>query len=134
MNNWSITGNLGQDCRTNNVSGTAVANFSVAVKAGFGEKAQTIWVDCALWGKRAESGLIQYLTKGQQVGVTGELSTETGKDGKTYLKLRCNEVDLLGGKSDAEQQTPAPQKQAIAAPYLHATPDPVDDFDSDIPF
>lgn len=134
MNNWSITGNLGQDCRTNNVSGTAVANFSVAVKAGFGEKSQTIWVDCALWGKRAESGLIQYLKKGQQVGVTGELSTETGNDGKTYLKLRCNEVDLIGGKSEGVQQAPAPQRQQPAPAPGGPGPDPVDDFDSSIPF
>ena len=129
MNNWSITGNLGQDCRTNDVNGTAVANFSVAVKAGFGEKAQTLWVDCALWGKRAEGGLIQYLVKGQQVGVTGELSTETGKDGKTYLKVRCSEVDLLGGKASDVPSQPAPATSQPAP--TGQMPEPIDDFDDD---
>ena len=54
MNLFALTGNLGKDCRTNNVNGTAVCNFPVAVKSGYGDKEQTIWLDCALWGKRAE--------------------------------------------------------------------------------
>lgn len=132
MNVFSATGNLGQDCRTNEVSGTAVVNFSVAVKSGFGDKEQTLWIDCAQWGKAAEGKLPDYLVKGQQVAVSGELSTQE-KDGKTYLKLRCNSVSLVGGKSDAapaKSQAPASQPQATGSKM----PDPVDDFDDDIPF
>lgn len=99
MNVLSLTGNLGNDCRINQVSGTTVCNFSVAMKAGFGDKAQTIWVDCALWGKQAESRLPEFLKKGQQVAVTGELSTRE-HEGKTYLQVRCNSVDLVGGKQE----------------------------------
>ena len=87
MNNLCLTGNLGNDCRINQVSGTTVCNFSVAMKAGFGDRAQTIWVDCALWGKAAEGKLPEYLKKGQQVAVSGELSTRE-HEGKTYLQLR----------------------------------------------
>lgn len=99
MNLLALTGNLGNDCRVNQVSGTTVCNFSVAMKAGFGDKAQTIWVDCALWGKQAESRLPEFLKKGQQVAVTGEMSTRE-HEGKTYLQVRCNSVDLVGGKQD----------------------------------
>lgn len=131
MNLLALTGNLGQDCRTNNVNGTAVCNFSVAMKAGFGDKAKTIWIDCALWGKQAESRLAEFLTKGQQVAVTGELSTRE-HEGKTYLQLRCNSVDLIGKKDDS---TPAPSQPA---PQQPATPQPTPqgamDDDSDIPF
>lgn len=104
MNVLTATGNLGQDCKTNNVSGTAVCNFSVAMKSGFGDKAQTVWLDCSLWGKAAEGKLPEYLVKGQQVAVSGELSTFEADNGKTYLKLRCNSVDLVGGKSEGGQQ------------------------------
>lgn len=50
MNVFTFTGNLGRDCRTGNAGGTSVCNFSVAVKSGYGQNEQTIWVDCALWG------------------------------------------------------------------------------------
>jgi single-strand DNA-binding protein len=128
MNVLSLTGNLGQDCRVAEVSGTTVCNFSVAMKSGFGDRATTVWIDCALWGKAAEGKLPEYLTKGQGVAASGELST-SDKDGKTYLKLRCNSVDLVGGKSDS---SPAPS-QAAPAPKA-PSPAPADDFDDDIPF
>ena len=119
MNLFAFTGNIGGDVKVNNAGGTAVANFSVAVKAGYGDKAQTIWIACALWGKQAESKLIDYLVKGQGVAVSGELSTRD-HDGKTYLQVRVGTIDLVGsGKSEgasnsAPQQSrpqPAPQQQ-----------------------
>ena len=128
MNNFSFTGNLGKDCRTGNVSGSAVVNFAVAVKSGWGDKAQTLWIDCALWGKQAESRLSEYLLKGQQVAVSGELGSRE-HDGKTYLTCRVNSVDLVGGKSD----TPAPQQPAQATQAAPASSG-TSDFDDDIPF
>lgn len=132
MNVLSLTGNLGQDCRVGEAGGTAVCNFTVAVKSGFGKNEQTLWIDCAVWGKKAEGRLPEYLLKGQQVAVSGELGTQE-KDGKTYLKLRVNSIDLIGGKSDSapapsqpapQRQAPAPQ-QAMPADY---------DIDDQIPF
>lgn len=122
MNVLSLTGNIGQDCRKGNVGGTAVVNFSVAMKAGYGDKAQTVWVDCALWGKQAESRLPEYLVKGQQVAVSGELSTRE-HDGKTYLQLRVNSIDLIGKRDDSA--APAPQQQA---------PQQAANFEDDVPF
>ena len=133
MNVFSFTGNLGQDCRTNEVNGTAVCNFSVAVQAGFGQYEQTLWMDCALWGKQAESKLPQYLVKGQKVAVSGELSTQE-RDGKTYLKVRCNSVDLVGGKESGGGQSEPAQQQSQQAQKSEGMPEPVDDFDDDIPF
>lgn len=116
MNVFTFSGNLGNDCRTGNAGGQPVVNFSVACKSGYGEKAQTNWVDCALWGKRGES-LQQYLTKGQQVVVSGELGTRE-HDGKTYITCRVNEVSLVGGKQQsgnaAPTQQPAQRQQAPA--------------------
>jgi len=137
MNLFAFTGNIGGDVKVNNAGGTAVANFSVAVKAGYGDKAQTIWIACALWGKQAESKLVDYLVKGQGVAVSGELSTRE-HDGKTYLQVRVGTIDLVGGgKSEGgSSPSPRPQQQSRPAPQ-QAAPQPAPDFDSfddDIPF
>lgn len=127
MNVFSFTGNLGKDCRNGMAGSTAVCNFTVAVKSGWGDKAQTMWIDCAMFGKQAEGKLPGYLVKGQQVAVSGELGTRE-HEGKTYLTCRVTSVDLVGGKSDqaaapaAQKPQPAPQQAA----------DPFDDMD--VPF
>lgn len=123
----TVIGNLGADCRTNTVSGTAVCNFTVAGKSGFGDREQTLWFDCALWGKQAESKLVDYLKKGQLVAVSGELG-EKEHNGKTYHTLRVDKIRLCGGQSEAK-----PVQQAAQQPQQSA-PAPADDFDDDIPF
>ena len=129
MNVFSATGNLGKDCRKGNAGNTAVLNFSIGVKSGFGDKEQTLWLDCAIFGKQAESKLGDYLVKGQQVAVSGELGTRE-HESKTYLTLKVNSIDLVGGKKDGNsspaQQQSRPQQSQQAAPP--------DDFGSDIPF
>ena len=113
MNVLVVSGNIGKDAVKRDAGGTAVVGFSVAMKSGYGEKAQTIWLDCSLWGKQAESGLVQYLKKGQFVVLSGELGTRE-HEGKTYLTLRVNDV-TLGGKSEQsnqQPQQPQPQRQA----------------------
>lgn len=129
MNVFCFTGNLGNDCRIGSAGGTAVCNFSVAAKSGFGQNEQTIWIDCALWGKQAESRLPEYLLKGQQVAVSGELGTRE-HEGKTYITCRVTSVNLVGGKADG---APAPQQQA-ATVQQQAAAAPADDFEENIPF
>lgn len=109
MNVFTASGNIGRDAEVRNAGGTSVAGFSLAVKSGYGDKAQTVWVDCSLWGKQAESGLVQYLKKGQFVVVTGELGTRE-HEGKTYVTLRVNNV-TLGGKQDAQKTAQGQQPQ-----------------------
>ena len=112
MNVCTFTGNLGKDCRTANVGGTSVCNFTVAARSGYGDKEQTLWLDCALWGNRG-AALAQYLTKGQQVAVSGEIGTRE-HEGKTYLTLRVAEVTLVGGKQGGQsepQRKPEPQPE-----------------------
>jgi single-strand DNA-binding protein len=125
MNSYNFTGNLGKDCRRSATqSGTAVCGFTVAVKSGYGDKAQTLWIDCSLWGKKAEGGLPDYLLKGQQVAVSGELGTRE-HEGKTYLTCRVDNVDLIGKPS--ESRPPENPRQSEPAPIM-------DSFDDDIPF
>ena len=130
MNLFAFTGNIGGDVKVNNAGGTAVANFSVAVKAGYGDKAQTIWIACALWGKQAESKLVDYLVKGQGVAVSGELSTRE-HDGKTYLQVRVGTIDLVGGSKSEGGSQSAPQQ---SRPQQSQQAAPPDNFSDDIPF
>lgn len=127
LNVCTFTGNLGRDSTVKNVGGTAVCNFTVAGKSGFGDKEQTLWLDCALWGKQAESKLPQYLTKGAQVAVSGELGTRE-HEGKTYLTLRVSSISLVGGKREdgPAASQPVPVSGHPASGF--------DDFGSDIPF
>ena len=152
MNVFTASGNIGRDAEVRNAGGTSVAGFSLAVKSGYGDKAQTVWVDCSLWGKQAESGLVQYLKKGQFVVVTGELGTRE-HEGKTYVTLRVSNV-TLGGKQDMQksaqgqqpqqgyqqqpQQRPQQNSYAQASGGMQRPQQPpqggYQDFDQDIPF
>lgn len=133
MNNFNFTGNLGNDCRQGQAGQTAVVNFSVAVKSGYGQNEQTIWVDCALFGNRANA-LAPYLTKGQTVAVSGELGTRE-HNGKTYITCKVNDVTLVGGKpqQQGQQQQQAPQAWGQQQPAQQfANQQPVKD--DSIPF
>jgi single-strand DNA-binding protein len=110
MNVWSFTGRLGADAEVKQVRDSAVAEFRCAVASGYGDREQTTWVRCNLWGKRGES-LAPYLTKGQQVAVSGELTNreyERNDGGTGYsLEVRVNDLTLVGGKQTQKETPPA---------------------------
>lgn len=120
MNLLAFTGNLGKDAEVKYLAnGTPVCEFSVAMKSGYGDKEKTNWVRCALFGKRAEGQLPQYLLKGAQVAVTGELELQEweGQNGKgAALSVRVESIDLIGGKPQAQNNQSqggyAPQQQS----------------------
>jgi single-strand DNA-binding protein len=132
MNIAIFTGRLGKDATLNRISsGDPVCNFSVAVDVGTKQNPQTLWVECAVYGKRSES-LHQYLTKGKEVTVHGRvtLDTFTSRDGtpKSGMKLNVNEINFHGGRDAQTQQTQQPG--AAAAPAAAG----MDDMENDIPF
>lgn len=105
-------------------SGQAVLNVSVANNVGFGDKQQTVWLRVVLWGKRAEGSLKDYLKKGQQVFVSGELTMSefTGNDGvkKTSLELNATIIDLVGKRESApssDYNAPAPASNYTPQAY-----------------
>jgi len=140
-NVFSFTGRVGRDAEVRYIpSGAAVLNVNVAHDVGYGDRAQTIWVECAVWGKRAEGQLVTYLKKGQQVFVSGELSQSTYKanDGteKTKLVLNANILDLVGSNAPQSQAAPQSQHHTDRTPSPNAPPrDNFDEpFDGDMPF
>ena len=107
-NVFSFTGTVGRDAEVRYApSGLAVLSFTVANNIGFGDKQQTLWIQVTLFGKRAEGQLQNYLKKGQQVFVSGELTQREyqAKDGttKTSLDLNANIIDLIGRKNESGQ-------------------------------
>ena len=108
----TIIGNLGKDVELKDVNGKTVASFSVADKSGFGQNQQTNWYGVNIWDGLAKTNFVDYLKKGQQVMVTGELSTRE-YNGKTYLEIkRVYDIKLCGGQSQqSQQQQSAPQSQ-----------------------
>jgi single-strand DNA-binding protein len=123
----SFTGTVGRDAEVRyTASGQTVLNVAVANNIGFGDKQQTIWFRVALWGKRAEGSLKDYLKKGQQVFISGEMTQSefAGTDGvkKTTLEINANIIDLVGKRDTNVQpvqaqpvyQTPAQAYEEIA--------------------
>ncbi len=142
-NVFSFTGTVGADAEVRYAaSGMAVLNVRVANNIGFGDKQQTLWIRVALFGKRAEGQLQNYLKKGQQVFVSGELTQSEYKanDGtiKTSLELNANIIDLIGKRNESgqPQQTnqaygvreQTPTRQAVSHDNFDAP------YDDDIPF
>lgn len=108
MNNFNCTGNLGSDAEVKQAGQSTLCTFSLAVKSGFGDRAKTLWLRASIWGKQAEGRLPQFLSKGTEVAVSGELSLNewTNKDGqnKTTVEIRVVNIDLVGGMKEPVQR------------------------------
>lgn len=121
-------------------SGAAVLNVTVANNTGFGDKQKTLFIRCALFGKRAEGQLKDYLLKGQQVVVSGELSENEyqANDGATKksLELVANVIDLVGARKQDGHSAgqPAQQRPEQASPSKPRDNFDPEDFDDQIPF
>ena len=142
-NVFSFTGTIGRDAEVRYApSGMAILNVTVANNIGFGDKQQTLWIRVALFGKRAEGSLKDYLKKGQQVFVSGELSQNEyrANDGttKTSLELNANIIDLVGKRTEGGTSQQSYQDNSVreSAPARAASShDNFDEpYDDDIPF
>lgn len=112
MNNITVAGLLGRDSELRSLpDGTHVLTFSVADSQG--REKPTIWWNCQLFGKRAGT-LQQYLGKGQQVAVSGNVTEREwrDKDGqpRKSMDIRVNDV-ALQGRPQGEQREAAPARQ-----------------------
>jgi single-strand DNA-binding protein len=137
VNIFTFTGNLGRDAEVRYTqNGTAVCSFPVANTIRKGpDNEETVWVQCAIFGKRAESKLPQYLTKGTKVSISGQVSLNEWQDnnGNNRAALRCmvNELDLHGGGQQGQQPN---QQQGQPPQGGGGQPDFDQDFEDNIPF
>ncbi|MDD4956976.1 MAG: single-stranded DNA-binding protein [Candidatus Omnitrophica bacterium] len=109
LNKVFLMGNLTRDPEIRYIpSGTAVANFTVAVNRPYkdttGEKKDEVsFIRVVVWGKMAEI-CGEYLTKGRPVLVEGRLKSRTweAQDGqkRSSMDVVATSVQFLGGKGD----------------------------------
>lgn len=124
INKVIIVGNLGQDPDVRYMpNGGAVANFSLATSESWRDKQtgemreNTEWHRAVLFGKLAEVAG-EYLRKGAQVYVEGQLRTRNWQDDSGLTRYvteivvgQNGTMQMLGGRRDAGQaQNVAPQQ------------------------
>jgi single-strand DNA-binding protein len=158
VNKVIIVGNLGQDPEVRHMqNGSAVATLSIATSESWQDKAtgerreRTEWHRTVLFGKLAEVAG-EYLRKGSQVYIEGQLQTRKWQDQQTGQDKFTTEIvvqgysgvmQMLGSKQQdwgqpqqqQQQQQQQPQQQRFQqqqqAPQYNEPPPMSDD---DIPF
>lgn len=151
LNQCNFIGRLGRDLELRTFpSGDQVANGTLAVGSKWKDKQtgeakeSTEWVRLNFHGKSAEIAA-QYLRKGSQIFVTGEMRTrEWEQDGvKRYsTEIRVSNFQMLGQRPEGEGRAPSPapapaprQQQRAPAPAPRASSGSgFEDMDDSIPF
>jgi|SRR5687767_2012197 len=151
VNKVILVGNLGRDPETRYLpSGEAVTNISLATtdtwkdKASGEKKEATEWHRVSFFGRLAEIAG-EYLKKGSQIYVEGQLRTrkwqdKEGKDRYT-TEIRADTMQMLGSRAGAgeprEQREPMMEPKAPGDAKAAAAKKPAgkfDDMEDDIPF
>jgi len=139
INSVVLCGRVTRDAEVKYTSGgMAVSEISIAVNrySGKDKGEEVSFFEVNLWGKTAET-LVQYLTKGRQIVVQGELRQERWeKDGQKRSKVtvNVNQLQLVGGKDERAEQ---PKPEQRAEPVRNGVPNqqgPEHFDDSEIPF
>ena len=148
INKVILVGNLGRDPETRYLpSGEAVTNISVATTSSWKDKTsgekkeETEWHRVSAFGRLAEI-MGEYLKKGSQVYVEGQLRTRKwqDKDGQDRYstEIRADVMQMLGRREGAgEPREPAAGRGAEAKAPAAAAKKPAgkfDDMEDDIPF
>ncbi|HAT1683761.1 TPA: single-stranded DNA-binding protein [Klebsiella oxytoca] len=161
VNKVILVGYLGQDPEVRyTTSQTAVTTLSLATSESWHDKQsgemkeQTEWHRVVIFGKLAEIAG-EYLRKGSQVYIEGQLKTRKWQDTTTGQDRYSTEVNvgvngtlqMLGNRPGGNQpagnsqsggwgkpQQPAEQRQFSGTQAAGTPPSPPMDFDDDIPF
>lgn len=133
MNKIIISGRLVRDAELGFIgaTGTPKITFSMAVERNYQKDKNNKKVDfinCEQLGKHVEN-LCQYVTKGKQILVEGELNIDNyEKDGekRSFTKVKVDRLEFLAGNSNANTENKQSNEYKI---------EEFNDFDEDeIPF
>lgn len=123
FNRITLGGRLAKDPESKTLKqGTNICTFSIPdnQRRGKNKEEATIWFRVTTFGKLAEI-CTQYLVKGKEVVVMGELRTDEweDRDGKnrTSLEINAQDVFFVGSNTQAKPAEPTP------APPLEPDPD-----------
>jgi len=144
----TVIGNLTGDPELRFIqSGAAVVNFTVASTPRTFDKQSNAWKDgesifwnCALWREAAEN-VVESLTKGMRVIVTGEVvneSWESNGEKRSRLKIQVDEVgpSLKYATARVERKAKGGSSTAAASGSWGAASDPwaAEPSDDSVPF
>jgi single-strand DNA-binding protein len=108
MNHVVLVGRLTRDPELRYIqgSGTAVANFGLAVDREFSGKdgkKETDFIDIQVWGKSAEN-CVNYIGKGSLVAIQGSIRIDNYQDQegnkRKATKINANRVKFLDSKKN----------------------------------
>jgi single-strand DNA-binding protein len=154
INKVFLVGRLTRDAELKYTNtGTAVSKFSLAVnrnkRSGDQWSEEANFFDLTLWGKQAEA-VNQYLTKGKQVAIEGELrQNRWEQDGqkRSKVEINVNHLQLLGGGGASNnsgnsggggssyQKSSVPgNSKTTGQSFQHRNDAPPQEFEDDIPF
>ena len=148
VNKVILLGNVGKDPEIRSTGGgTMVANFTLATSDRFQDQ-QGNWQDRTEWHnlvafKRTAEIVRDYVKKGKQLYIEGKIQTrswddKTSGEKKYRTEILCNELTLLGSKSDGGGS--GGYSKANTTSYDQRTPASQPDYsdvgitDDDIPF
>ena len=108
MNKIILSGGITRDAELSFIGSNGVPkmNFSLAVERGYQKDKNNKVVDyinCEMIGKHTEN-LYQYITKGKQIVVEGELNIDSymkDDERKTYTKVKVDKLEFQKGGATA---------------------------------
>ena len=108
MNKVQLIGRLTKDPELRYTkSNIAVANYTIAVNDGYGEKQQTQFINISTWGKSGEF-VSKYFKKGQAIAIVGRLNNNNYEDkngNKRYsIEVVTEDIEFIGNKKDEKVQ------------------------------
>lgn len=108
MNNVNLVGRHAKDPELRyTANGTAVCNFTLAVRNPFDKEGNADFIDCVAWGTGAEL-VAENHVKGNMMGVEGRISKrnyENNEGNMVYVtEVNVNSITLIQTKDYAEQQ------------------------------
>ncbi|MDH3976934.1 MAG: single-stranded DNA-binding protein [Gammaproteobacteria bacterium] len=147
VNKVILVGNLGQDPETRYMpSGGAVTNVSLATTEAWKDKQtneqveKTEWHRLVFFNRLAEIAG-EYLKKGSQIYVEGQLQTRKWQDkegqDRYTTEIKVREMQMLGGRGGSGGSDfggSSAQGGSFAAPASSAAAAPQPEFEDDIPF
>lgn len=121
VNQCTIGGRLTRDPELRYIpSGTAVAEFGVAINRKWKDKEEVTFVDVVAWAKTAEA-IAKYLKKGDPIFLNGRLTFESweGRNGekRNRLKVTLTDFQFVGSRKDHDE------RPTVAAPAPPANDD-----------
>lgn len=108
MNKVQLIGRLTKDPELRYTkSNIAVANYTIAINTGYGEKQQTDYINISTWGKSGEF-VSNYFKKGQAIAIVGRLKNNNYEDkngNKKYTtEVVTEEIQFVGDKKQEEKE------------------------------